>query len=126
MKETIGEIFAEVIKLLIKNRYIRMENYFIDGTKIEANANQYTFVWKKSIRYYERQLDEKIRKQLEEIEILEQEEQEIYQEKDLEKVGEKCRLAAVIDTRIEAKSQNKELKKEKNVPHRLYPEENKV
>lgn len=135
MKETIGKIFAEVIKLLIKNRYIRMENYFIDGTKIEANANKYTFVWNKSIRYYERQLDEKIRKQLEEIEILEEGEQEIYQEEDLEEIGEKSRLtaaqveraAAMIDKRIEAEPENKELKKkEKNVPDRLYPKENKV
>lgn len=123
MKETIGKIFAEVIKLLIKNRYIRMENYFIDGTKIEANANKYTFVWNKSIRYYERQLDEKIRKQLEEIEILEEEEQEIYQEEDLEEIGEKSRLtaaqveraAAVIDKRIEAEPENKELKKKRKM-----------
>ena len=58
-------------------------------TKIEANTSKYTFVWNKSIRYYERQLDEKIRKQQEEIEILEEGEQEIYQEEDLEEIGEK-------------------------------------
>ena len=100
-----------------------MENYFIDGTKIEANASKYTFVWNKSIRYYERQLDEKIKKQLEEIEILEEEEQEIYQEEDLEEIGEKSRLtaaqveraAAVIEKRIEAEPENKELKKKRKM-----------
>ena len=28
---------------------ISRETIFIDGTKIEANANKYTFVWKKSV-----------------------------------------------------------------------------
>ena len=32
-----------------------MENVFIDGTKIEANANKYTFVWKKAFnKFYEK------------------------------------------------------------------------
>ncbi len=30
-----------------------MENYFLDGTKIEANANKYTFVWKKATSKFE-------------------------------------------------------------------------
>ncbi|MHB8064218.1 MAG: hypothetical protein ACYDG2_16575 [Ruminiclostridium sp.] len=28
---------------------VRFENIFIDGTKIEANANRYTFAWKKVV-----------------------------------------------------------------------------
>jgi len=32
-----------------------LENVFIDGTKIEANANKYTFVWKKAVnKFYEK------------------------------------------------------------------------
>ena len=31
---------------------------FIDGTKIEANANRYTFVWKKSIQNHESKMNE--------------------------------------------------------------------
>ncbi|MFG6117622.1 transposase, partial [Halobacillus sp. MO56] len=31
-----------------------------DGTKIEANANKYTFVWKKSVQRYEKNLQEKL------------------------------------------------------------------
>ena len=37
---------------------------FIDGTKIEANANRYSFVWKKSVIKYRERLHEKIRKEL--------------------------------------------------------------
>ncbi|WP_238907699.1 transposase, partial [Clostridium sp. YIM B02506] len=36
------------------------ENVFIDGTKIEANANRYTFVWKKSILKNEEKMFNKI------------------------------------------------------------------
>ena len=35
--------------LLRRNGLISSEVVFIDGTKIEANANKYTFVWKKAV-----------------------------------------------------------------------------
>lgn len=39
---------------------ISTDTIYIDGTKIEAYANKYTFVWKKSIEKYRTRLDEKI------------------------------------------------------------------
>lgn len=42
-------IFAEMSNLLYDLGEISGENIFIDGTKIEANANKYTFVWKKAV-----------------------------------------------------------------------------
>jgi transposase len=36
------------------------QNVFIDGTKIEANANKYSFVWRKSISKYEARLETKL------------------------------------------------------------------
>ena len=36
-------------ELLLELGEISGENIFIDGTKIEANANRYTFVWKKAV-----------------------------------------------------------------------------
>jgi transposase len=48
MKALMDELFEAMILKLIEDRYITMENYFLDGTKIEANANKYSFVWKKS------------------------------------------------------------------------------
>ena len=32
-----------------RNTDIKRQNYFLDGTKIEASANKYTFVWNKSV-----------------------------------------------------------------------------
>ncbi len=45
------ELHYQFIKLLQKEGLISLECLFIDGTKIEANANRYTFVWRGSINY---------------------------------------------------------------------------
>ena len=42
-------ILAEVLNILFDLGEISGETIFIDGTKIEANANKYTFVWKKAV-----------------------------------------------------------------------------
>lgn len=42
-------ILAEVTNILFDMGEISGENIFIDGTKIEACANKYTFVWKKAV-----------------------------------------------------------------------------
>ncbi|MCI8507661.1 MAG: transposase [Lachnospiraceae bacterium] len=41
MMDIIEDIFYEVIKLLLEKKYIKLQNYFLNGTKIEANANRY-------------------------------------------------------------------------------------
>ncbi len=46
---------------------IKFENLFIDGTKIEANANRYTFVWAKAIEKNLQKLTAKINSELPEI-----------------------------------------------------------
>ena len=44
MKDIIEDVFYEVVRLSIEKKYIKLQNYFLDGTKIEANANKYTYV----------------------------------------------------------------------------------
>ncbi|WP_155837193.1 hypothetical protein [Aneurinibacillus terranovensis] len=34
----------------IPQGYVKLQHYFLDGTKIEADANRYTFVWKKAVK----------------------------------------------------------------------------
>jgi len=45
MKEVLEEVFYGVIEQLLELGYIDLERYFVDGTKVEANANRYSFVW---------------------------------------------------------------------------------
>ena len=63
LKEALREIFEQVVQLLAKEGLLSIEDIYTDGTKIEANANKYTFVWKKSIQTNK----EKMKKQLAEI-----------------------------------------------------------
>ncbi|EVV14034.1 hypothetical protein U421_02551 [Staphylococcus aureus M74952] len=50
-------LFSSLI-LCLKQNLIDNNSIFIDGTKVEANANRYTFVWKKSIQNHESKLNE--------------------------------------------------------------------
>ena len=43
------EIFSKLVNILVDKNEISKETLFIDGTKIEALANRYTFIWKKSV-----------------------------------------------------------------------------
>lgn len=45
----LNNLFAQFIKVPTEYDSITFEEAFIDGTKIEANANRYTFVWKKNV-----------------------------------------------------------------------------
>lgn len=54
-------LFYQVASYLEEAGEIDYTNVFIDGTKIEANANKYSFVWKKSTNKYESRLDVKIK-----------------------------------------------------------------
>ena len=38
LKNMMGSLFEEMIHLFIEQNYITMENYFLDGTKIGADA----------------------------------------------------------------------------------------
>ncbi|WP_261795543.1 transposase [Rubeoparvulum massiliense] len=60
MKAFMDELFETMIRKLIADNYITMEHYFLDGTKIEANPNKYSFVWKKSTLRFEEKLKERI------------------------------------------------------------------
>jgi len=111
MKEVVEEVFYGVIEQLLEMGYIDLERYFVDGTKVEANANRYSFVWRKSTEKYQANLQEKVRKLLEEIDEIEAAEEEQYGEGDLPEMGEERE----IDTeqlKEEARKINEALKKE--------------
>ncbi len=60
-QETTAHLLAEAFVLfrrqLITNQVIDNEAIFIDGTKIEADANKFSFVWRKATNRYETALD---------------------------------------------------------------------
>jgi transposase len=87
MKEAVRAIFTKVLELLIEEGYVKLENYFVDGTKIAANANAHKVVWTKKTKRYKENLQEQIKILLDEIEGLNAQENQEYGEKDLEEMG---------------------------------------
>jgi hypothetical protein len=87
MKEVVDAVFVEVLEYLMAEGYVKLETYFVDGTKIEANANRYRYVWRKNVERYQGQVREKIEALLDEIERVNEEEQAEYGDEDLEELG---------------------------------------
>lgn len=48
LTDSIEQIFQDVNTYIFEKDHVDLEHTYIDGTKIEANANRYTWVWKKS------------------------------------------------------------------------------
>ena len=56
----LNEVFAQLITRLYELKEINFDQVFIDGTKLEANANKYSFVWKKAVDKNQIKLQDKI------------------------------------------------------------------
>ncbi len=80
------EVFISSVRLLANAGYVNLENYFLDGTKIESKAGRYTFVWKGAVDTFEKKMDEKIREYLNEAERIAAEENKEYGDRDLEEM----------------------------------------
>ena len=61
LRSEVGEdLLNQVVELLIQARFVDIATVFIDETKIEANANRYTFVWKKGTEKQREKLNAKV------------------------------------------------------------------
>ena len=67
LAECADELFSQLVHHLHEMGEIAFEHFFVDGTKLEANANKYSFIWKKSTNKYEARLDAKLEKLLPEL-----------------------------------------------------------
>ncbi len=50
LKEVLRQIFTQVVMMLADQGVLTIKELYTDGTKIEANANRYTFVWGNAIK----------------------------------------------------------------------------
>ncbi len=102
IKDKLDSLLFEINQEIMNREDIELDKLYIDGTKIEADANKYTFKWKKSILKYRDKLYKKISKALPELNELFKEygykeiiEKEKYKAKEIEKVTN--RLLSIID-----------------------------
>lgn len=69
--DVVDDLFYQQVLYLYEVGEIQFENAFIDGTKIEANANKYTFVWKKAVLKNEEKMIKNAEKLIAEINLAE-------------------------------------------------------
>jgi transposase len=67
VKKEINGIFTRIVLLLEEKGFITLDTEYVDGTKIEAKSNKYTFVWRKTVERNRAKLMEKISVLLEQI-----------------------------------------------------------
>ena len=60
MEELIRDLFIDLNLRLKMEELVTLDCLFIDGTKIEANVNKYSFVWKKATDKFSAKLQEQI------------------------------------------------------------------
>lgn len=119
LKNRIQRVFTEVLEYLIENNYIKLEHYFLDGTKIEANANRYKYAWKKSTMKYKQDLQKNVQELFRKIDEISAAEEAEYGDQDLEELGESSEidteklkhLADRISKKLEKEPKNKTYKK---------------
>jgi transposase len=87
----IHKLFAEVVRMLQELNYVSLDVQYIDGTKIEAATNKYTFVWRSSVEKNKVKLEEKIKSVIQDIE---------NQTKEDDQTIAQNELVQVIDSKI--------------------------
>ena len=59
LREAAEDLFSQLVLKLKDMGEIECKNLFVDGTKIEANANRYSFVWRKTTEKNSAKLEDK-------------------------------------------------------------------
>jgi transposase len=115
LKESLDDVFGSVIQVLIQGGYVKAENVFIDGTKIEANANRYSYIWKKNVERHESMVKERVKNLLSHIDELQKAEDAEYGSHDLEEYEGKVTSEAIEKVVAEINQKISKLEKSKEV-----------
>ena len=67
MNDSIEEIFADINRKIFEEEHVDLQHIYIDGSKFEANANKYSWVWKKATEKSRYRLYKKITSLIESI-----------------------------------------------------------
>lgn len=123
LKGVLKEVFSQVVLLLAEEGVLDIKTMYLDGTKIEANANRYTFVWGNSIKYNKERIQKQLKELLEYAEEVTKEElmdsaPGEVKEINADKVNQ---LIDQINTSLEGKNIDKKVKKKLKRVKKSWP-----
>lgn len=86
-KAVIEALFEQMLVFLADHGYIKMENYFCDGSTFSADANRHGMIWRKNAERYKTGAEEKCRELFRQIDELNAAEDKQHGDTDLEERG---------------------------------------
>jgi transposase len=135
LKEHLKKVFNEVVVLLAEEGAVTLKEVVLDGTKLEANANRYTFVWGKAIKVSRERIGKQLKELWAYVEKVYQDEEQQPNEPDFGQIDPKAVARtieeineALKDKEIDPKIRQKLNYAKKNWPGKLveYDEKEKI
>ena len=83
LQSVLPKVFTELLIFLKDKGYIHFSDYFIDGTKLKADAGAHSYVWKKNAQRYRACVLTRVNKLFEEIDDLNDNEDQKYGDRDI-------------------------------------------
>jgi len=128
------DIFTEMLDFLHGKGYISYQDFFVDGTKLEANAGRYTHVWGKNTARYKSAVKKRVKVLLKEIDKINQAEDHKYGDADLPERGEESDISseelrdftAKLSDHLSKISDKKKKQKMETTKNRLNKEADKL
>lgn len=104
------EVFVQMVLLLVDKGFLKLDDYVLDGTKIEASANKHKMVYRKNTERYSGQVREKVKEILAEINAIDQSDNQnpIKHSMNSEEIRQKAnQISEDINTDLSQKDQKK-------------------
>lgn len=123
LKGHLKKIFNQVVLLLVDQGVVNLKDLYVDGTKIEANANRYTFVWGKSISNNKARIQQQLKTLWSYVEKVYKDEQHIPNTPDFEAIDAKKVEATInqINQALKGKPIDKKVKQKLNYAKKNWP-----
>lgn len=117
MRGLVDRVFEQVLKYLVEEGYVNLDDLYIDGSKWEGNGNRHKVVWRKNTERYKARVEDRIRDLLEQIRELQAQEDKQYGNKDLATHQSEQEIQIVLkssELKQHIKKLNEEISKKQN------------
>jgi transposase len=117
------KIFNQVVLLLVEQGVLNLKDLYVDGTKIEANANRYTFVWAKSVSYNKERIKTQLKELWAYVEQVYKDEEQIPNTPDFEEIDADKIEATInqINEALQGKEIDKKIKNKLSYGKKNWP-----
>ena len=123
LKRHLKKIFNQVVLLLVEQGVVNLKDLYLDGTKIEANANRYTFVLGKSISNNKARIEKQLKELWSYVEKSYKDEQHLPNTPDFEAIDADKVEATInkINATLKGKQIDKKVKQKLNYAKKNWP-----